>query len=322
MGSCLFTPTMAASLLRGLTSSCRCPSRPSHTGTTPRLDHTASGRRSPWRRMTTRARLGGSADGDQQQQQQLNFSVLRFTLGIPGLDESYLPRYIGLVFGSLVVLNHFLGSSDSPTPTQLRSEALGVCLAGFSFALPYFGKFLKGASPVDHSFVPEGNIQIFVMSDDITDIHKEDFAWGTYVLLRNTNTMSVLISVGDALCIRGYWNIPEDASKAHMLDSFHTQIQQTGLSDLKDTLYFPQGVDSQFLGILPQGTLSVLLQPVFGAYNPNSDRTGEAQGFILLASSSSYAYRDSDRAWIKAVANKFQGINNACANAIVMETSS
>ncbi|GMP24379.1 hypothetical protein CsSME_00001661 [Camellia sinensis var. sinensis] len=78
------------------------------------------------------------------QQQQLNLSVLRFTLGIPGLDESYLPRWIGYAFGALLLLNHFVGSdSTTATPAQFRSEALGLSLAGFSIVLPYLGKFLK-----------------------------------------------------------------------------------------------------------------------------------------------------------------------------------
>lgn len=80
--------------------------------------------------------------------QQLNLSVLRFTFGnlfngflgymfcsslgfkvlppfcfglqgIPGLDESYLPRWIGYAFGSLLLLNHFLGS-DSTTVTSAQ----------------------------------------------------------------------------------------------------------------------------------------------------------------------------------------------------------
>ena len=76
------------------------------------------------------------------QQQQLNLSVLRFTLGencsptlslssfllicafvdpgIPGFDESYLPRWIGYGFGSLILLNHFVGSDVSTiTAAQL-----------------------------------------------------------------------------------------------------------------------------------------------------------------------------------------------------------
>ncbi|OIW20989.1 hypothetical protein TanjilG_26783 [Lupinus angustifolius] len=83
-------------------------------------------------------------------QQQLNLSVLRFTLGIPGFDESYLPRWIGYGFGSLLLLNHFFDSDSSTvTPAQLGTEVLSLSLASFSIALPCLGKFLKGAQPVD-----------------------------------------------------------------------------------------------------------------------------------------------------------------------------
>lgn len=116
---------------------------------------------------TVRASLQDSQPPNtSQQQQQLNLSVLRFTLGhpthpspllfsnthshvshshvcaclfvafhsligmvffffyiasgIPGLDESYLPRWIGYGFASLLLLNHFLGSdSATVTPAQL-----------------------------------------------------------------------------------------------------------------------------------------------------------------------------------------------------------
>ncbi|CAH1418158.1 unnamed protein product [Lactuca virosa] len=101
------------------------------------------------------------ADNSQNQQQQLNLSVLRFTLGIPGLDESYLPRWIGYTFGSLLILNHFLGSnSTTVTPVQLRTELLGLSLAAFSVMLPYIGQFLKGATPVIQANIPEGAEQI------------------------------------------------------------------------------------------------------------------------------------------------------------------
>ncbi|XP_078447993.1 chaperone (DUF2930) isoform X2 [Wolffia australiana] len=200
-----------------------------------------------------------SAEGDPRP---LNLSVLRFTLGIPGLDESYLPRYIGFAFGSLVVLNHFFGSG-SPTPAQLRSEALGIGLAAFSIALPYFGKFLK------------------------------------------------LILCKDKLCIRGYWNFPEDASKAQILDLFWVQIQEAGLTRIRDPLYFPLGSDSLFIGMLPSGAQSMLLQPVASrARNTGDDEDGDdAEGFVLLVSNAAYAYRDSDRAWIKAAARKFRGLD-------------
>nr|ACF81846.1 unknown [Zea mays] len=92
------------------------PLRHSHlllTAATARLRPCAAPATKPRRRSLVLVRASSS----DPPQQQLNLSVLRFTLGIPGLDESYLPRWIGLGFGALVVLNHLL--SASPTPAQL-----------------------------------------------------------------------------------------------------------------------------------------------------------------------------------------------------------
>lgn len=151
---------------------------------------------------------------------------------------------------------------------------------------------------------------------------KEDLAWASYVLLRNTNTMSVLIAVEDVLCVRGYWNMPEDVSKAYIVEWFKGHIQQTGFLDLKDTLYFPQkpDSDSQLGRMLPSGTLSLLVQPVLSTSVPTINVTNKTEGFVLLISSANYAYGDKDRAWIKAVANKFHCIK-ASRNSQGIETS-
>uniref|UniRef100_A0A7C8ZWW9 Protein COFACTOR ASSEMBLY OF COMPLEX C SUBUNIT B CCB2, chloroplastic n=1 Tax=Opuntia streptacantha TaxID=393608 RepID=A0A7C8ZWW9_OPUST len=125
-------------------------------------------------------------------QQQVNLSVLRFTFGIPWLDESYLPRWIGYGFGSLILLNHFVGSNSPVTSAQLVSEALGLSLAAFSVTLPFVGKFLKGATTEELTTLPERAQQIFVMSQNISDTLKEDLAWASYVLLRNTKSVSVM----------------------------------------------------------------------------------------------------------------------------------
>ncbi|XP_015581756.1 protein COFACTOR ASSEMBLY OF COMPLEX C SUBUNIT B CCB2, chloroplastic isoform X2 [Ricinus communis] len=239
------------------------------------------------------------------QQQDLNLSVLRFTFGIPGLDESYLPRWIGYGFGSLLVLNHFLGSNSVTSLPQMRTEALGLSLAAFSIALPYFGRFLKGATPVDQTALPQGSEQIFVMSENVSDTLKEDLAWATYVLLRNTNSIAVLIYIQGELCVRGYWNTPDNISKAQVIDWFKGRIEDIGLFDLKDTLYFPQTAESRLWEMLPRGTRSLLVEPVLLQNAKEMDR---AEGFVLLASSIDTAYTDKDRAWIGAVANKFGGL--------------
>ncbi|GAB4826393.1 Protein COFACTOR ASSEMBLY OF COMPLEX C SUBUNIT B ccb2, chloroplastic [Ancistrocladus abbreviatus] len=240
--------------------------------------------------------------------QQLNLSVLRFTFGIPWLDESYLPRWIGYGFGSLILLNHFVGSNSPVTSAQLISEALGLSLAAFSATLPYLGKFLKGAAPVDQTTLPEGAEQIFVMSHNISDNLTEDLAWATYVLLRNTNSLSVLIYIQGVLCVRGYWNTPDSVSRDHTFDWFRGQVKKFGLSDMKerDTLYFPQRADSGLKELLPKGTISVLIQPVVQGSQSMNNEKEKAAGFILLASSLPYAFSEQDRSWIGAIANKFR----------------
>ncbi|RWV84433.1 hypothetical protein GW17_00053854, partial [Ensete ventricosum] len=51
-----------------------------------------------------------------------------------------------------------------------------------------------------------------------------------------------IIAVNDVICVRGYWNTPEDkeASKDHLLNWFNSRILKAGFFDLKDMLYFPQ----------------------------------------------------------------------------------
>lgn len=71
--------------------------------------------------------------------------------------------------------------------------------------------------------------------------------------------------------------------------------------------------DSGLWDILPKGTRSVLVQPV-PQVPDSSDKTMETnQGFILVASTISYAYNEKDRAWIGALAKKFVG-KTLCTN--------
>lgn len=63
--------------------------------------------------------------------------------------------------------------------------------------------------------------------------------------------------------------------------------------------------ESELGTLLPKGTLSALIQPVIRTSDPVVNFAMKNEGFILLASSVKYAYSEKDRAWIRAVANKF-----------------
>lgn len=103
-----------------------------------------------------------------------------------------------------------------------------------------------------------------MISSSIGDSLKEDLAWATYVLLRNTSTVAVvwcslliylvlfsvllrkfafllqMISIQGELCVRGYWNCPGQMSKDQLHDWFKRKVDEIGLADVKETLYFPQ----------------------------------------------------------------------------------
>lgn len=168
-------------------------------------------------------------------------------------------------------------------------------------------KLSQGATPIDQGTLPQDAEQIFAMSQNISDAQKEDLAWATYILLRNTNTIAVLISIQGELCVRGYWKTPDKMSKDEVLDWFKERIENIGLSDVKDTLYFPQTTESEIWEMLPEGTRSLLVEPVLQATVQSGNKTENNEGFILLASSIGYAYSDKDRAWIRATGNKFRG---------------
>ena len=56
----------------------------------------------------------------------------------------------------------------------------------------FFFLIFEGATPMDQTTIPEGSEQIFVMSQNVSNTEKEDLAWASYILLRNTNAISVV----------------------------------------------------------------------------------------------------------------------------------
>ncbi|KAJ7567789.1 hypothetical protein O6H91_01G007000 [Diphasiastrum complanatum] len=180
-----------------------------------------------------------SRQGDSSQD--IDISVLRFTLGIPGFDDSELPRLLGLLLGTLLVLNHFL-SPSTISSAQLRSEAVGVLLAVVAMSLPFWGSRLKGAKFKQVSKLQSSSKQIFVLEDTMNPSQKEELAWASYALLRNTNIIAVMFWFsGKVVCARGNWNIdikPADINELIWLQSI---MKQTPFYSLDGPLYLSNG---------------------------------------------------------------------------------
>jgi hypothetical protein len=66
---------------------------------------------------------------------ELDVAVFRFTLGIPGFDDSNIPRVVGAAVALLVAINHAVVAD--PPPAQVKQceaddcdECVYVCLGG------------------------------------------------------------------------------------------------------------------------------------------------------------------------------------------------
>lgn len=52
--------------------------------------------------------------------QEVDVQVFRFTLGIPGFDDAYIPRVVGFVGGALLTVNHVLSESPVSAAQVMR----------------------------------------------------------------------------------------------------------------------------------------------------------------------------------------------------------
>ncbi|OAE35261.1 hypothetical protein AXG93_392s1080 [Marchantia polymorpha subsp. ruderalis] len=221
----------------------------------------------------------GAGDGD------LDISVFRFTLGIPGLDDSDLPRVLGILFGGLLVLNHAF-SLSSMTAAQLGGG----------------GRSSSAGKPNEK--------QLFALADGLSDSRRQELAWASYTLLRNTDSTACLIwHSGRVVCVRGFWEIPDVddlKSKSSALAWLDSKLLSNRFAELQEPLYKPNNADVRGLEIIPRGSACLLLQPF-----PNSTNTewkGAGQGFLLVTSKTPQAYRRKDRLWIEAIAKKLSEV--------------
>jgi hypothetical protein len=79
--------------------------------------------------------------------------VFRFTLGIPGFDDSNIPRVIGTVVAALVALNHAIGFGNNPAPpAQVRcvGPAAGGAAAAAEAAAVVHALAAPGAATAWH----------------------------------------------------------------------------------------------------------------------------------------------------------------------------
>jgi hypothetical protein len=237
--------------------------------------------------------------------------VFRFTLGIPGFDDQDIPRVIGLLGTSLLVVNHLSGAS--PSEAQTRTELIGGVLAAACVVVPALGRRLDETGAVEGGTLDvAGGEQVFALAPALAaDADTAaDAAWSTYALLTQTNAQGAFLWVDGAgvTCARGSVRLPTTgASPPGSAESTLAALTASatdarGLRDLPplEATYLRDRVSidragANNWGFMPPGVESVLVQP--------ASATGGKHRLVLM-SSRPRAFNAKQRAWAAALANK------------------
>lgn len=141
----------------------------------------------------------------------VDVSVFRFTLGIPGFDDKYVPRVIGAVGLLLLAVNHILGATPPPA-AQTASEVVGGLLAMLCIVVPLVEDRLSELQPGKGRAAGEavqGGINTFALAPSLNEQQKkvaiglcvqpnhhrieQELAWASFSVLKNTNSCSMLV---------------------------------------------------------------------------------------------------------------------------------
>lgn len=250
---------------------------------------------------------------------ELELAVFRFTLGIPGFDDTYIPRVVGSLGLLILLANHLLGP-NVVADTQTRSEVLAAALASLCIASPTIEARLKELEPGrGRQATPQqvqGATSIFAILDDVTEDQKQELAWASYALLRNTNTCGVLLFDGNrAVMARGAMGPAANTdgqvagtqaclqrlSKAHV--HIQSQVSATTTTNDSQTAYLQdKGAISSagaqdWAGLVPLGVNSILICQVSAPSNSSAMT-------LVLLSDRPRAWSRRERLWGLAVTSK------------------
>lgn len=236
----------------------------------------------------------------------LDVSVFRFTLGIPGFDDSELPRLVGIAFAAFLLLNHFL-TGDQVTAAQMRSELVGFFNAILSISLPSIGMSLNGEASIKGATSMPASRQIFVLANNLLELQKEDLAWASYALLKNTKTTSLSIWCSELVCARGFWDIPMEA-EGNILDWLEDSFNETMLFECETPIYLPNKADDRAWKVVPKGAKCLLVQPFKESSSTRIIDHEARKGSIILLSNVPNAFNEKDRTWVALLAKKLQQV--------------
>jgi len=245
----------------------------------------------------------------------MELAVFRFTLGIPGLPDALIPRVVGVLGGALLLGNNIL--ANNPSPAQGRAEALGFLLAVACIAVPSLDARLleaKRGVTADEALVA-GSAQVFALKENLDESARQELAWATFVLLRNSNARGALIVKGGRVwCVRGCLRVAAVGDEKAVLAELDQSVasassasrQLAALQSNQPQPFYLED-EKQLLeagastwGFVPPGVKAILALPLAGG--------ADNAGMLLLMGSRPRAFSQGERRWAAELANKLNVI--------------
>jgi len=124
-----------------------------------------------------------------------DFAIFRFTLGIPGFDDGDIPRVLGMLAGALLLANH--ASSGNVSSAQSRAELIGALLVCACFYAPELGRRIQEATTGSSSSSKMNSVDMlggssqFLVEESYKETKNTNYAWASYAALTNTNAKGV-----------------------------------------------------------------------------------------------------------------------------------
>lgn len=252
----------------------------------------------------------------------MDVAVFRFTLGIPGFEDRLIPRVVGGIGAALLGINHIISAQPYPPP-QGRAELLVGALALILAVVPEIEERLREAQPgrgrqaVNTEGIAGATNAFLLDSAKLTEKAKQELAWASFALLKNTNSCSIIVQSSDrTLMARGQLGkevLTLVAGQTDALDNLSSAMVEmcwkspelaNVLSGKADQLWLPNRSSINSAGVsackaIPSGVESMLAQHI-----PSSQGTTGPGGILLLMSERPKALSDRERTWAAAMAKK------------------
>jgi len=246
----------------------------------------------------------------------VELAVFRFTLGIPGFDDALIPRVVGVVGITLLLLNHAL--SGEAGSSQAVTETIGIVLSGVGIAAPTLQKRIedlapgKGRRPALENL--EGAANAFAISEALSEDQKQEAAWASFAVIKNANVCGMFLTVnGSPVMCRGA--LGAGIGGDDCLEKARVAWAQTGMGANESCYYETRDrIDASPLkqcAIVPSGTGSVAVLPVKPLDDGASGGGGTSVGTMVLMCDRERAMSPKEMAWCQAVCSKLHCILNA-----------